>query len=145
MEDLVAVKLVRIAELVQRLATRTFTPRFGLRNTDLRILNLLQGSSGMPVSELGRRAHVDKGWISRSLAHLLSEGLVARGAHPTDTRLTLVSLTEKGRALVAEVAPIARANEARLLAGVDGEVLKQALKQLQANAERLYEAAPASD
>ncbi|MEJ0005453.1 MAG: hypothetical protein WDM77_03470 [Steroidobacteraceae bacterium] len=46
LEDMVAVRIVRIAEVVARLATRTIEAKVGLRNTELRILSLLDRSDG---------------------------------------------------------------------------------------------------
>ena len=111
LEDLVAVRIVRIAEVVARLAIQTFEARFGLRNTDLRLMNLLDGKDGVTVNEIARRAHVDKAWVSRCLCELESSGLVERRGHGPDSRLRVVSLSAKGRALLERVRPLAAAHE----------------------------------
>src|SRR5438552_4139294 len=80
LEDLVAVRVVRIAEVLARLATASFETKVGLRNTDLWILNLLDRTDGVTVNEIARRAHVDKAWVSRSLRHLEADGLVLRSS-----------------------------------------------------------------
>src|ERR1700744_203139 len=94
--DLTAVRIVRIAEVVAKLATSTIEVRVGLRNTDLRILNLLDHTDGVSVNEIARRAHVDKAWVSRSLRHLESAGLVGRSGLAKDSRVTVITLTAKG-------------------------------------------------
>jgi DNA-binding MarR family transcriptional regulator len=138
LENLVAVRIVRLSELIQRMAARQFEPRFGLRNTDLRILNLLDGSDAISVSEISRRTHVDKAWISRSLHELAGKGLVAKTAHATDARQALISLTAAGRALLTKVRPIAVAHEEGLLDGIDRASLLADLDRLAQNAERAY-------
>jgi DNA-binding MarR family transcriptional regulator len=137
LEDLVAVRIVRIAEVVARLATQTIEARVGVRNTDLRLMNLLDGSDGVSVNEIARRAHVDKAWVSRSLRHLEKSGLVTRKSTRKDSRVSVIDLSAKGRTLLEQVRPLAAAHEARLLDGIDKGVFKASLDRLMANAERL--------
>jgi DNA-binding MarR family transcriptional regulator len=137
LEDLVAVRIVRIAEIMARLATQTIEATVGLRNTDLRLMNLLDGTDGLTVNEIARRAHVDKAWVSRSLRQLESSGLVRRRSNRRDSRLTVVDLSAKGRALLEQVRPLALARETRLLDGIEPLAFKASLDRLMANAERL--------
>ena len=139
LEDLVAVRIVRIAEVVSRLATQTIEARVGLRNTDLRLMNLLDGAEGVTVNEIARRAHVDKAWVSRSLRHLEKSGLVTRKSARADSRLTVIDLSAKGRALLGQVRPLAMARETRLLDGIDRQAFKASLDRLMANAEGMLE------
>jgi len=118
MDGFITVKAVQLAEIISRGASQVFETRFGVKNTELRILVHL-GRQALPVNELARRTHVDKGWISRSLKGLEERGLVLRSAHPTDARASLVRLTEAGEALVQSFAPVAAARNKRLLAGLD--------------------------
>ncbi len=144
LEDLIAVRIVRIAEVVARLATQTIEARVGLRNTDLRILNLLDRTDGVSVSEIARRAHVDKAWVSRSLQHLQGAGLVTRSGVKRDSRVTVIRLAAKGRAKLAQVRPMAADHESRLLAGIDRVDFKAQLERLMANAEELLTGAALS-
>jgi DNA-binding MarR family transcriptional regulator len=137
LEDLVAVRVVRIAEIVARLATRTFEARFGLRNTDLRLMNLLEGTEGVTVNEIARRAHVDKAWVSRSLRQLEKSGLVTRRRVRADSRVSVIGLSTKGRVLVEQVRPLASARETRLLDGIDTARFKADLDRLMTNAEAM--------
>ncbi len=137
LEDLVAVRIVRIAEVVARLAIQTFEARFGLRNTDLRLMNLLDGKDGVTVNEIARRAHVDKAWVSRCLCELERSGLVDRRGHGPDSRLRVVSLSAKGRALLERVRPLAAAHERQLLAGIDAAGFKAQLDRLLKNADTM--------
>jgi len=137
LEDLVAVRVVRISEVLARLATQTIEARVGLRNTDLRLMNLLDGFQGVTVNEIARRAHVDKAWVSRSLRDLEKAGLVTRRSNNKDSRLTVVDLSAKGRALLDQVRPLALAREARLLDGIDSHAFKASLERLMLNAETM--------
>lgn len=134
MSGYVTVRIVQLAELISRGASQVFETRFGVKNTELRIL-VHVSREPLAVNELARRTHVDKGWISRSIRALEKRGLVARTAHPTDSRASLVSLTDQGAALVARVAPIAAARNKRLLAGLDEAEVHRVLDALLLRAE----------
>lgn len=140
LNDHIAVRVARITEIVTRMATRTIEARWGLRNTDLRLLNVLDGAGQIPVSELSRRAHVDKAWVSRSLRDLERRKLVKRSTDRRDTRLSLVSLSEHGQSLLDEVRPFALRSEIDLLKGIDARLLKRLLDQLEVNAESALQA-----
>lgn len=119
LDGLVTVRLVQLAEIISRGAAEVFETRYGVKNTELRILVHLAGREGLAVNELARRTRVDKAWISRSLKGLESRGLVERSAHATDSRARVISLTAAGERLAAEIAPVAEARNTRLLAGLD--------------------------
>ncbi len=135
MDGFVTVRIVQLAEIISRGASEVFERRFGVKNTELRILVHLGGQPSLAVNELARRTRVDKGWISRSLRGLERRGLVSRSAHPGDSRATLVSLTKTGRALVERFAPVAAARNRRLLEGLDPGEVDRVLDGLMARAE----------
>ena len=137
MDDFATVRLVQLAEIIARGASEVFEARFGVRNTELRILVQLSGREALAVNELARRTRVDKAWISRSITALERRGLVRRDRHPTDTRASLVSLTAEGRGLIAELAPVAQARNERLLDGLDRAEVHRLLNALLARADEL--------
>jgi DNA-binding MarR family transcriptional regulator len=137
LEDLVAVRIVSIAEVVARTAKQTFEKRFGLRTTDLRLINFLDGTKGLTVNEISRRARIDKAWISRTVRHLETTGLVSRMEDRKDSRMIVVHLSAKGRALLEQVRALAAARETRLLDGIDRTAFKASLDRLLENAERM--------
>jgi DNA-binding MarR family transcriptional regulator len=120
--------------------------RWKVRNTDLRLLNILDGEDSLSVNEISRRAIVDQAWVSRSLHALEAAKLVERRGDPNDSRLTRVSLTKRGRETLDEFRPWAAWSEKVLLKGIDEAALKALLDQLEANTESLsaaIRAAPA--
>ena len=134
MDGFITVRIVHLAEIVSRGASQVFERRFGVKNTELRILVHL-GQEPLAVNELARRTRVDKGWISRSLRGLEARGLVVRTRHPTDSRASLVLLTEDGVALVQSFAPVAEARNRRLLAGLDEQEVQRLFDALTERAE----------
>lgn len=137
MDDFVTVRLVQLAEVIAKAASETFETRFGVKNTELRILSQLSGKDALAVNEIARRTRVDKAWISRSIRALERRGLLVRARHPTDTRATLVSLSAKGRALVEQLEPVARARNERLLKGLDRAEVHRLLDTLLERADDL--------
>jgi DNA-binding MarR family transcriptional regulator len=137
--DHIAVRVVRLAESMARHATRTIEARWGLKNTDLRLLNVMDGAGPLTVSELSRRTHVDKAWVSRSLRDLERRKIVCRQADRKDTRLALLSLSAPGQRLLDEVRPIALQSETRMLRGLDARTLKRLLDALESNVEQMLD------
>lgn len=137
LEDNVGVRIVRLAEVFARLAKLGVERPWGLRSTDLRILNVLDGSDSVAISEIARRTHVDKAWISRSVNRLVDSGLVRRVAADGDSRLSLVRLTARGRALLADIRPHVERAEQHVLDGIKAERFKRDLDRLLANAEAI--------
>jgi DNA-binding MarR family transcriptional regulator len=115
----VSIKIIRIAEALNRSATRVFGSLYDLKNTDWRILVNLAEPAPITIGELSRRVRIDKAWISRSLTHLRERKLVRVTSDPRMPRAKLISLTQQGKHLLAQIAPITVQRAQRLLAGVD--------------------------
>jgi len=136
LDALVQVRLVRLAELISRRASQTFEARFGVKNTELRILVILaRAPKPLAVSELARRTRIDKAWISRSLAGLCARNLVERVAEPSHPRAPSLRLTEEGLALSRAIAPIAEQHQADLIAGLSHDAVDRMIDALLVNAE----------
>lgn len=104
----------------------------GVAVSTWRILASLEGRAGLTVGELAERCLTKQPTMTRMLDRLTAEGLVTR-AQGADRRRVTVRLTPEGarqaRALIAR----ARAHEAEVLAGYDGDevaALKSALRDL---------------
>ena len=138
---LVSVRIVRIADLILRIGTLAFKERFGVKPTDLRILIMLGAYQPISVNEVSRRTHIDKAWISRSLTPLLRRKLITRTPHPADSRASLLSLTNKGEALLREIAPVADDYQRQLLQGQRARDVERVLDLLAARAEEMFQVA----
>jgi DNA-binding MarR family transcriptional regulator len=135
---LVAVRVVRVADLILRIGTLTWD-RWGLKNTDLRILAMLGAYQPISVNEISRRAHIDKAWISRSSRSLLRRKLITKSAHPADSRASSLALTKKGEALLREIAPVAQEYQRQLLQGQRSRDVERVLDLLAARAEEMFQ------
>ena len=105
---------------------------FGLSIPEWRVLAHLAQSDAVSVREIHARVDMDKSKVSRAAARLEAQGLIEKRAHPEDRRLLDMRLTDKGRALMERIVPIADAYQAEVLArlGLDGPAFRAALLQL---------------
>ena len=98
------IKLTRATEslqarLIQRGTQGDLTPsQFG-------ILETLYHLGPMCQNELGHKILKSSGNITMVIDNLEKHGLVRRQAHPDDRRMVLVSLTDAGSSLIAEIFP----------------------------------------
>jgi DNA-binding MarR family transcriptional regulator len=94
----------------------------------------------MTQQQLVVRSSMDKVTVSRAAHGLVTRHLVGRAAHEADGRSHILTLTEQGRELHAEIAPLALAYEAALLSGLtpaEVETLKRLLMRLESAAGKL--------
>ncbi len=73
---------------------------------------------------------MDKSKVSRAASRLEAAGYISKTGHPDDGRLVALTLTDKGRAMIEELAPLAHAFEAAVLAklGDEADAFRGALR-----------------
>ncbi|MEV7340989.1 MarR family transcriptional regulator [Streptomyces sp. NPDC093544] len=119
--DILAVHARTLCELDRELH------RHGLGASDFEVLDVLAGSAAPDsgdsyrVQEIAERVHLSQSALSRLIARLERDGLVARGMCAEDRRGVRVCLTPKGRDLHGDVLPVQRAVLTRMLAGGDAD------------------------
>src|SRR5437868_14472495 len=74
-----------------------------LDDTDFRILEALLNKGPLPVNTIGPKVNLTPGSISIAVDRLLDRGLVSRVESHQDRRVRVVSLTPKGKELIAPV------------------------------------------
>jgi DNA-binding MarR family transcriptional regulator len=133
---------------VSGLIARAYQDRFGLPIPQWRLVCVLAEDGGMTQGQIVARTVMDKVTVSRAAHGLLTRGLIGRSDHQADGRSHVLTLTPEGARLHAEIAPLALAYEAALIAGLAPEevtLLKRLLGRLQAAAGQLAgEAEPPS-
>jgi MarR family transcriptional regulator, 2-MHQ and catechol-resistance regulon repressor len=75
----------------------------GIDDTDFRILEALFNKGPLPVNTIGPKVFLTPGSISTAVDRLVERGLVTRVESPEDRRVRVVSLTPKGKRLIAPV------------------------------------------
>ena len=105
-----------------------------------RVICVLAEGGGLTQVQVVARTVMDKVTVSRAAQGLLKRALVARSDHHADGRSHVLALSETGRGLHAEIAPLALAYEAALISGLTPDevaLLKRLLARLQAAAGQL--------
>jgi MarR family 2-MHQ and catechol resistance regulon transcriptional repressor len=83
----------------------------GIDDTDFRILEALLNKGPLPVNTIGPKVFLTPGSISVAVDRLVERGLVSRVESTDDRRVRVVSLTTKGKRLIA---PIFRKHSAEI-------------------------------
>lgn len=104
---------------VSSLIAERYRKRFGLKIAEWRVMAVLGDSGSLTQRALTAATLMDKVAVNRAVKVLEDRGLIARVPNPGDGRSHLLALTGEGRAIHAEVMPLARATEADLVAGLD--------------------------
>ena len=92
-----------------RMIVNLYTPYFqplGITYTQYIVFLVLWEKDGVSVRELGERLYLDSGTLTPLLKKMEEAGFVARRRSTDDGRVVHIYLTEKGRALRAEVEQI---------------------------------------
>jgi DNA-binding MarR family transcriptional regulator len=137
--DYLPYRLSTAAAAVSRLIARAYEHRFDLTIPQWRLMSVLDSGPLTQHAALARTA-MDKVQVSRAAQDLVERQLVVRTAVEDDRRSHRLALTPAGRRLFAEIAPLALAYEAALLAGLaPAEVvtLKRLLGRLETAASQL--------
>ena len=75
----------------------------GIDDTDFRILEVLLNKGPLPVNTIGPKVNLTPGSISSAVDRLVERDLVSRVESPEDRRVRVVSLTPKGKELIAPI------------------------------------------
>ncbi|WP_066525935.1 MarR family winged helix-turn-helix transcriptional regulator [Erythrobacter sp. CCH5-A1] len=130
---------------VSSLIAERYRKRFGLKIPEWRVMAVLGDAGTMTQRALTAATVMDKVAVNRAVKVLEERGLIARVPNPGDGRSHLLALTAEGRAIHAEVMPLARATERELLEGFGGgeeAALRDLLARLRARAMALASPAP---
>lgn len=134
---------------VSDLIAERYRKRFALKIPEWRVMAILgdqgakggAGSGAMTQRALTAATLMDKVAVNRAVKVLEERGLVARVPNPVDGRSHLLELTGEGRAIHAEVMPLALATERDLLAGFAPEQQQTLRDMLAAIRQRAAEMA----
>jgi DNA-binding MarR family transcriptional regulator len=110
----------------------------GISVPEWRVIGQLSGGPST-ISNLAERALTQQPTMTKVIDRMAAGGLVIRLEDAADRRRVSVRLTEKGQRLAAELIPLAKEHEARVLAGYaprEAAALKRALKTLIARTGR---------
>lgn len=117
----------RLSVAAQRLSdelARIYETRFGISNPEWRVLAHLAYSGNVSVRDIEARVAMEKSKVSRAASRLEASGLIEKTVNQDDRRLVQLALTARGRAVMADLVPLAIAYQAeiekRLAAAFEG-------------------------
>jgi len=111
--------LNQAAEAASAAFARDYKARHGLLRTEWRVIAHLGQYGPMTARDICTRAHLHKTKVSRAVAALHARRLVARDRNDADRRVEVLTLTQAGRVVFADLGTRALAAEAALCAPVD--------------------------
>ncbi len=106
-------RLAVAAERTSEELARQYRTRFGISIPEWRVLvhlaQPLDGAETVSVRDIEARVAMEKSKVSRAATRLETSGLIEKAQDASDRRLVRLALTDKGRAMMAELLPLALA------------------------------------
>ena len=136
LERFVPYQLSVLSNVVSQEIAQAYSERFGLGVTEWRVIAVLGRFPGLSAAGVAERSAMDKVAVSRAVSRLLERGLLHRGIHGDDRRRYVLELSDAGRTVHAEVAPLALAYERELMAPLSDEEKLQFSRMLDRLGER---------
>jgi len=99
-----------------RESSRAAEVRFGVTGAQLFVLRALAGAAPSSLNEVAARTHTHQSTVSVVVKRLVARGLVRRATATSDARRVELTLTARGRTVLAR-APLAAQD--RLIAGLE--------------------------
>ncbi len=128
---------------VSALIAERYRKKFGLKIPEWRVIAMLgdtlSGDEGLTQRALAEATLMDKVAVNRACKVLEERGLISRVPNASDGRSHLLDLTDEGRAIHAEVMPMAKAIERELFDGFSETEQTQLRSLLQRMRERVVE------
>ena len=133
-------RLAVLAEQVSLATAQVYRERFALTRDEWRVLAALAHQGEIRAADVKDRTTLDKMQVSRALARLEAQGLVARAPDPDDGRASRVRLLPAGTALYRKIVPMVQAREEYLLSDLtpqERKVFAAAIDKVEVRARQL--------
>jgi DNA-binding MarR family transcriptional regulator len=140
LEDFLPYRLSVLSHTISTTIAKVYDKRFGLSIPEWRVIAILGRFPGLSAVEVADRTMMDKVAVSRAVTKLIKNGRIDRQFADADRRRSILNLTEEGRRVHDEIAPLALAFEAELLEGIETDNLAafdQVMERLLEKAHRL--------
>jgi DNA-binding MarR family transcriptional regulator len=121
LEKFLPYRLSVLAQLVSESLHDLYAAPFGLSVTQWRVMAALGRFAPLTASEVGQQIVMDKVAVSRAVAGLMKRDLIERATDLNDRRRASLRLSAKGRAMHAQIVPLALNYEAELYLALSPE------------------------
>lgn len=118
LEDFLPYKLAILSHTVSGLVAHVYDKRFGLTIPEWRVIAIVGRFPGLSAVEVAERTMMDKVAVSRAVTKLIKSGRIDREFADADKRRSILDLSEQGRKVHDEIAPLALKMEEDLLHGL---------------------------
>jgi len=102
----------------------------GMTRAQWALLTRLERQEGMTQAEMAEVLEIQPISLVRLIDRLHEQRLVERRPHPSDRRANRLYLTDKGRAMIIQLAPLGRQVSGDVLASFDEDEVAELLMQL---------------
>jgi DNA-binding MarR family transcriptional regulator len=122
--DSVVLQINRLSSSWNKAAMKYYTEVWGLGIPHVRVLHTIGDRGPLAARDIVAVTMMNKGLVSRSLADLSRQNLVASTAESTDGRVLIWTLTATGEKLVASLRPVRNTRQRKLLEKFSPDELK---------------------
>ncbi len=137
LEDFLPYRLSILSNTVSSTIASAYNKRFGLSIPEWRVIAVLGRFPGLSAVEVAERTLMDKVAVSRAVTKLIKTGRIDRQFADADRRRSILHLSDEGRKVHDEIAPLALQFEEDLLHGLsedDIQTLNVVMERLLAKA-----------
>jgi len=124
LEKFLPYRLSILSNTVSSTIASAYNKRFGLSIPEWRVIAVLGRFPGLSAVEVAERTLMDKVAVSRAVTKLIKTGRVDRQFADADRRRSILHLSEQGREVHDEIAPLALKFEEDLLQGLSDEEIQ---------------------
>ena len=140
LEDFLPYRLSILSNTVSTMIAKAYDKRFGLSIPEWRVIAVLGRFPGLSAVEVAERTLMDKVAVSRAVGKLINSGRVDRQFADADRRRSILNLSEAGKKVHDEIAPVALRFEQDLLQGLseqEAATLSSVMEKLLARAREI--------
>ena len=121
LEDFLPYRLSVLSHTISATIANVYEQRFGVSIPEWRVIAILGRFPGLSAVEVADRTMLDKVAVSRAVTKLIKNGRIDRQFADADRRRSILNLSDDGRQVHDEIAPLALAFEHDLLQGISSE------------------------
>jgi len=121
LEDFLPYRLSVVSHTISTTIAKVYEKRFGVSIPEWRVIAILGRFPGLSAVEVADRTMLDKVAVSRAVTKLIRNDRIDRQFADADRRRSILNLSEDGRKVHDEIAPLALEFEHDLLQGMTEE------------------------
>jgi DNA-binding MarR family transcriptional regulator len=125
LEDFLPYRLSILSNTISTMIAQIYEERFGLSIPEWRVIAILGRFPGLSAVEVAERTLMDKVAVSRAVTKLVKNGRIDREFADADRRRSILNLSEEGRRVHDEIAPLALKFERDLLQEISDDETEQ--------------------